>query len=83
MVTILGETGDSGRNHGWNGLGKMAIVPNESRGKVKAATQIAEQGSFWAILWSSPARRNRGMGARPVIIEERAESRPGNPIDDP
>jgi hypothetical protein len=31
LARILGETGDSGYNLGWDGDGKMATIPNEFR----------------------------------------------------
>ena len=45
----MGESGDSERNYGLDGLAKNAIRPNESRGDLEVTSQMAKQGSFWAI----------------------------------
>jgi hypothetical protein len=40
----MGESGDSERNYGLDGLAKNATYPNESRGDLEVTFQNREQG---------------------------------------
>ncbi len=43
-MVILGETSDSGRDLGLDGLGEKRDLPSESSGDLEATSQIRDQG---------------------------------------